>query len=191
MTFTDNMYRATREFYRHGTPYPSGVGMVVGDATKDETAGSRSSVNTKELEDGMVDEGSDGSDDDSAEDDDVDDDVSGATMVEVEGCVNCFPNRPSNTVIVTNESPTIWFRPMEVWEVSFADLSLSRQHTAASGLLPAASKANGRGVALRFPRFIRRRPDKNVEQATTCLQIARLFVQQSKQQQAPSMACGS
>ena len=65
---------------------------------------------------------------------------------------------------------------MEVFEVAFADLSLSRQHSAAAGLVD----EEGRGVALRFPRFKRRRPDKTPEQATTSVEIAQLFAKQSK-----------
>ena len=66
---------------------------------------------------------------------------------------------------------------MEVFEVSFADMSISRKHTAAAGLI---DDPEGRGVALRFPRFKRRRPDKRIDQATTSLQIAQLFAKQSK-----------
>jgi DNA ligase-1 len=92
--------------------------------------------------------------------------------------VNCHPSRPSSAFVITNESPPIWFKPLEVFEVSFADMSLSRQHTAAAGLV---DDPEGRGVALRFPRFKRRRPDKRPDQATTCTQIAHLFANQSKQ----------
>jgi DNA ligase-1 len=66
---------------------------------------------------------------------------------------------------------------MEVFEVSFADMSLSRAHTAAADLI---DDEQGRGIALRFPRFKRRRPDKTIEMATTCTQIAELYSKQSK-----------
>jgi len=97
--------------------------------------------------------------------------------------VNCFPNRPTSAFVITNEMPTIWFQPMEVFEVAFADLSLSRQHTAAAGLVD----EEGRGVALRFPRFKRRRPDKKPEQATTSIEIAQLFAKQSKIKNRPRL----
>lgn len=167
MTFTDAMYEGMREFYFHGTAYPSDVGV-----------------------DGAVDEGKDGNiEPDAAEEEDEDgeSDVSdeedeqrdGMAITEAgESRVNCFENRPSSAYVVTNESPPIWFKPMEVFEVSFADMSLSRQHTAGAGLV---DDPEGRGVALRFPRFKRRRPDKKPEQATTSFQIAQLFAQQSKQ----------
>jgi hypothetical protein len=34
-----------------------------------------------------------------------------------------------------NESPTSWSKPLEVFEVSFADLSLGRAYTAGAGLV--------------------------------------------------------
>jgi ATP-dependent DNA ligase len=52
---------------------------------------------------------------------------------------------------------------VEAFEVSFADLSLSRAHTAGAGIV---DDPDGRGNPLRFPRFKQRRPDKSIEQAT-------------------------
>ena len=98
-------------------------------------------------------------------------------VLEKEHMINCFPNRPSSAFIITNESPPIWFRPLEVFEVLFADMTLSRQHTAAAGIL---QRTEERGVALRFPRFNRRRPDKRSDQANTTLQIAQLFANQTE-----------
>ena len=96
-----------------------------------------------------------------------------------EDIMNCYPSCPSSAfVVITNESPPIWFQPMVVFEVSFAYMLLSRQHTAAAGLL---DDPEGRGVALCFPRFKRCRPDKRPDQATTSLQIAQLFEKQFKQ----------
>ena len=156
MTFTDAMYNATREFYFRGTPYPPGVGMDEGGERSEE-------FNV--------------SDDDELEKAAGDDEI---YLVDCEDKANCYPAKPS-ALLVTNESPPIWFKPMEVWEVSFADLSLSKQHTAAQGLVDP-----NRGIALRFPRFKRRRPDKRIDQATTCNQIAELFVKQSKIQSGSS-----
>lgn len=58
--------------------------------------------------------------------------------------------------------PAVWFEPKEVWEVAFADITLSPTYTAALGLV-----SDQRGLSLRFPRFVRTREDKSVEEAST------------------------
>ena len=45
-------------------------------------------------------------------------------------------------------SPDVWFEPQEVWEISFADITLSPTYTAAIGLV-----SEERGLSTRFPRF--------------------------------------
>ena len=62
---------------------------------------------------------------------------------------------------------------MLVWELLAADLSLSPVHRAGIGLVAA-----GRGISLRFPRFVRQRDDKKPDQATTGRQIASLYRKQ-------------
>jgi DNA ligase 1 len=153
MTFTDAMYESMREFYLRGTPYPADVGIV-------DVAGGQD-VAVVEEEDVAISEEPDAT----------------ISLDPESPMVNCFSDRPSSAYVITNESPPIWFKPMEVFEVSFADMSLSRQHTAGAGFV---NDAEGRGIALRFPRFKRRRPDKRPDQATTSLQIAQMFAQQSK-----------
>ena len=173
MSFTDDMYKAIGEFYFNGTPYPSTVGLSSSTedaAGKGELVGESTNAEASD---------SDGDNVDVQQRETIED--SDASDIEDENDnvgVNCFPGRPSSSVYVTNENPTIWFKPCEVWEVSFADLTLSRTHTAAAGLV---EDPESRGVALRFPRFKRRRPDKGVEQATTSIQIAQLFTKQFKQ----------
>ena len=158
MSFTDAMYLAMREYYFSGVPYPSGVGVNEGDDNGAMKGSSSDDEKSESQEDGVDDAAEDGDDVDPTE------------------RVNCYPTRPA-ALVVTGELPSIWFRPSEVFEVSFSDLTLSRQHSAAAGLVDPT-----RGVALRFPRFKRRRPDKRIEQATTTTQIADMFAKQAKQQ---------
>ena len=161
MSFTDAMYSAMKEFYLNGVPYPAGVGL------EEEEAG-QTKVDA-DTEDAQVDMSVDMDTEAVNLDGDNDDEE------ESEG-VNCYPSRPA-ALTVTNESPSIWFKPSEVFEISFADLTLSKQHSAAAGLVDPS-----RGVALRFPRFKRRRPDKRIDQATTTAQVAELFRKQAKLQ---------
>lgn len=58
--------------------------------------------------------------------------------------------------------PDVWFEPQEVWEMAFADITLSPTYTAAIGLV-----SDERGLSLRFPRFLKKRDDKGIEEAST------------------------
>lgn len=77
----------------------------------------------------------------------------------------------------TGESPPLWFRPLEVWEIKGADFTLSPVHAAAAGLVHPS-----RGISLRFPRFLRKRllEDKGPTDATTPAQLAELYRGQSR-----------
>ncbi|KAI5840988.1 DNA ligase [Morchella snyderi] len=75
-----------------------------------------------------------------------------------------------------NQQPDVWFEPKIVWEVKTADLSLSPVYKAAAGMADDTGK--GRGISLRFPRFIRVRGDKSADDATTNSQIADMYKRQ-------------
>lgn len=75
----------------------------------------------------------------------------------------------------SNAQPDVWFEPTMVWEVLTADLSLSPIYRAGIDQL-------GKGISLRFPRFIRIRDDKAVEDATTSMQVVEFYQRQASVQ---------
>lgn len=70
-------------------------------------------------------------------------------------------------------NPDVWFEPQEVWEMAFADITLSPVYTAAIGLVN-----EDRGLSLRFPRFLKKREDKSIEEASTSDFLAGLYRKQ-------------
>jgi DNA ligase-1 len=69
--------------------------------------------------------------------------------------------------------PDVWFEPQEVWEMAFADITLSPTYTAAIGLV-----SEERGLSTRFPRFLKVREDKGLEEASTEEFLAELWWKQ-------------
>ncbi|KAH7388604.1 ATP-dependent DNA ligase [Pyrenochaeta sp. MPI-SDFR-AT-0127] len=72
------------------------------------------------------------------------------------------------------DQPDVWFEPRYVWEVKTADLTLSPRYKAAADEV----SGGGKGVSLRFPRFIKERDDKKTEEASTSRMIAEMYSRQ-------------
>lgn len=72
----------------------------------------------------------------------------------------------------SNAVPDVWFDPTMVFEVLTADLSLSP-------IYKAGHHEYGKGISLRFPRFIRIRDDKGIEDATNSTQISEFYERQA------------
>ncbi|KAK3997999.1 ATP-dependent DNA ligase [Cladorrhinum sp. PSN332] len=70
-------------------------------------------------------------------------------------------------------TPDVWFEPKEVWEVAFADITISPTYTAAIGLA-----REDKGLSLRFPRFLSTREDKSVDEASSSEELAGLWRKQ-------------
>lgn len=69
----------------------------------------------------------------------------------------------------------VWFVAREVWELRFADVTLSPVYTAAMGLV-----SEERGLSMRFPRFIKIREDKGIEEASTGRELAHMWEKQNQ-----------
>lgn len=69
--------------------------------------------------------------------------------------------------------PDVWFEPQEVWEMAFADITISPTYTAGIGLV-----SEDRGLSLRFPRFLKKREDKGIDEASTNEFLAGLWRKQ-------------
>lgn len=100
---------------------------------------------------------------------------------EGEGVGNTLREKPSFVEYVGR--PDVWFRPHEVWEIAFADITLSPTYTAGLDAV-----GGGRGLSTRFPRFLKIREDKGIEEASNEDFLAELFF---KQMSKPSESGGA
>jgi DNA ligase-1 len=123
------------------------------------------------------------------------------TLVAVTKCISGFtdafyianrtkydPDSGSNVIsrpsyVEYSGSPDVWFEPQEVWEMVFADITLSPTYTAAIGLV-----SEDRGLSMRFPRFLKVREDKGIEEASSDEFLADLWWKQEAR--APSTTVG-
>ncbi len=69
--------------------------------------------------------------------------------------------------------PDVWVEPALVAEIIGAELTLSPIHTCCYGWAKP-----GAGISIRFPRFIRWRPDKSPEDATTTKELYEMYKRQ-------------
>ncbi|KAF2155243.1 DNA ligase 1 [Myriangium duriaei CBS 260.36] len=84
---------------------------------------------------------------------------------------NTLAQKPSYVEYVGH--PDVWFEPQEVWEMAFADVTISPTYTAAIGLVHGE-----KGLSLRFPRFLKTREDKSLDEASTVDFLAALYRKQ-------------
>jgi DNA ligase-1 len=80
--------------------------------------------------------------------------------------------KPARYRVKTEKYPDHWFEPAFVLEVLGSEITKSPLHTCNW------DHKSRRGMAVRFPRFIRWRPEKSPEQATSSQEIAEIFEQQ-------------
>lgn len=88
-------------------------------------------------------------------------------------CYNARSQRCRHSYDTGGYLPDVWFEPLEVWELRFADITLSPVYPAAKGIV-----SEERGLSCRFPRFIKRREDKGPHQASTPRQLAKMYFDQ-------------
>ncbi|MEM4557696.1 MAG: ATP-dependent DNA ligase [Desulfurococcaceae archaeon] len=77
--------------------------------------------------------------------------------------------------VVAEMEPDVWVEPALVAEIIGAELTLSPIHTCAKGTVKPDA-----GISIRFPRFIRWRPDKKPEDATTSQELVEMYRRQLK-----------
>ena len=70
--------------------------------------------------------------------------------------------------------PSVWLDPRrtEVWEIIGASISASPNHTCAGDVIQSEHHC---GLSLRFPRFLRIRTDKGLDDVTSSHQIAERY----------------
>ncbi|KAL2047030.1 hypothetical protein N7G274_001048 [Stereocaulon virgatum] len=76
---------------------------------------------------------------------------------------------------VPKDQPDVWFEPRFVWEVKTADLTISPRYKAGADAL---SDGSGKGISLRFPRFIKEREDKKADEATGSRMVVEMYQKQ-------------
>ena len=80
---------------------------------------------------------------------------------------NKVSRKPLQVHVKKEMQPDVWFEPIVVVEVTAAEISVGGLHT--------CSQKENRGLALRFPRFIRVRDDKTAQDATTSSEVRAMY----------------
>ncbi|MFH2106254.1 MAG: ATP-dependent DNA ligase [Candidatus Micrarchaeota archaeon] len=70
------------------------------------------------------------------------------------------------------DSPDFWVKPKYVVEIAFDDITMSSIHT--------CGVSGERGYALRFPRMVKLRDDKGINEVTTASEVEEMFERQKK-----------
>jgi len=83
--------------------------------------------------------------------------------------------KPPQVDSMIKPEPDVWFEPKFVIEILGDELTISNVHSAGFGRIRPNS-----GLAIRFPRFIRWRDDKSIEDLTTTDEIIDIFKRQRK-----------
>ncbi len=86
--------------------------------------------------------------------------------------------RPSN--VDSEVEPDVWVTPHHVAEIIGAELTLSPAHTCCRDAI-----RKGVGISIRFPRFIRWRPEKTPRDATTTKEFLEMYRRQLKKIEEP------
>jgi len=92
-------------------------------------------------------------------------------LEELPKILNPFKIQKKHRLVETEMEADVWFEPKKVVEISGADLTISPVHPVAK------DKIKRGGLALRFPKFLRWRNDKNPEDATTVEEIYQIYQQ--------------
>jgi DNA ligase 1 len=72
--------------------------------------------------------------------------------------------KPVNYITGAGLKPDVWFHPHQVWEISADCFSQAAVH-----------KPRSVSISLRFPRFVRERPDKRLEDSTDMTTIEEMI----------------
>lgn len=162
--FTDAFYKANRQFYDDGSGGAEAETGAVAAEESEEAMGGGDVRSRAASESGR--------------DNDEDEDTVETQGPNSQRYKNVRKTKPS--FVEYTGHPDVWFEPQEVWEMAFADITLSPTYTAAIGLA-----SQERGLSLRFPRFLRKREDKGIDEASSSEFLAGLFRKQEEKAPPP------